>query len=209
MGGTRRGATYATAGVDIEAGDAAVARIRDHVASTARPEVLGGIGGFGASFAFDPSRYAEPVLVSSTDGVGTKAAVAAAAARYDTIGIDLVAMCVDDIVCAGAEPLFLLDYITTAVLDPDQMEQLVAGVAHGCRVAGCALVGGEMAEHPGTMAPGFRRCAGIRSGHQNVRCGVVLQATARRGGDPRRAFRRLSSSRRNRGPFRRQVTSGG
>jgi len=111
--GRAGGATYAGAGVDIAAGDAAVARIGELVASTRRPEVLGGIGGFGGSFAFDPSRYRAPVLVSSTDGVGTKSYVAAAAGRYDTIGIDLVAMCVDDIVCVGAEPLFLLDYVTT------------------------------------------------------------------------------------------------
>ena len=164
MGGVRQGATYAAAGVDIEAGDAAVARIRDHVASTTRPEVLGGIGGFGGSFAFDPARYTAPVLVSSTDGVGTKAQVAAATGRYDTVGVDLVAMCVDDIVCVGAEPLFLLDYITTASLDPAQMEALVAGVAHGCRLAGCALLGGEMAEHPGAMAPGAFDLAGFAVG---------------------------------------------
>jgi phosphoribosylformylglycinamidine cyclo-ligase len=157
----RRGATYASAGVDIDAGDRAVARIRDHVASTTRPEVLGGIGGFGGTFAFDPTRYDQPVLVSSTDGVGTKAAVAAATARYDTVGIDLVAMCADDIVCVGAEPLFLLDYITTSKLDPDQMEQLVAGVADGCRQAGCALLGGEMAEHPGSLPSGDFDLAGF------------------------------------------------
>ena len=141
-----------------------MARIRDLVASTARPEVLGGIGGFGGSFAFDPARYRQPVLVSSTDGVGTKSYVATAAARYDTIGIDLVAMCVDDIVCVGAEPLFLLDYITTGKLDPDQMEQLVAGVAAGCRQAGCALLGGEMAEHPGALPPGEFDLAGFTVG---------------------------------------------
>ena len=159
-----KGATYAGAGVDIAAGDSAVARIRDLVASTARPEVLGGIGGFGGSFAFDPARYRHPVLVSSTDGVGTKSYVAAAAGRYDTIGIDLVAMCVDDIVCVGAEPLFLLDYITTGKIDPDQMEQLVAGVAAGCRQAGCALLGGEMAEHPNSLPPGEFDLAGFTVG---------------------------------------------
>ncbi len=160
----RPGATYAGAGVDIDAGDSAVARIRDLVASTARPEVIGGIGAFGGSFAFDPARYRQPVLVSSTDGVGTKALVAAAVGRYDTIGIDLVAMCVDDIVCAGAEPLFLLDYITTGKLDPQQMEDLVAGVAAGCRRAGCALLGGEMAEHPGTLPLGQFDLAGFAVG---------------------------------------------
>ena len=164
MAGRRRGATYASAGVDIAAGDDAVARIRHQVASTARPEVLGGIGGFGGSFAFDPARYRQPVLVSSTDGVGTKSYVATDAGRYDTIGIDLVAMCVDDIVCVGAEPLFLLDYVTTAKLDPEQMEQLVAGVADGCRQAGCALLGGEMAEHPGSLPPGGFDLAGFAVG---------------------------------------------
>jgi phosphoribosylformylglycinamidine cyclo-ligase len=162
--GRAGGATYAGAGVDIAAGDSAVARIGALVASTARPEVLGGIGGFGGSFAFDPARFRQPVLVSSTDGVGTKSYVASAAARYDTIGIDLVAMCVDDIVCVGAEPLFLLDYITTGKLDPEQMEQLVSGVAAGCRSAGCALLGGEMAEHPGALPPGEFDLAGFTVG---------------------------------------------
>ncbi|HUO47960.1 MAG TPA: phosphoribosylformylglycinamidine cyclo-ligase [Acidimicrobiales bacterium] len=158
------GATYEAAGVDIAAGDAAVERIKSLVASTARPEVLGGIGGFGGRFAFDAARYREPVLVASTDGVGTKALVAQAAGRFDTIGIDLVAMCVDDIVCVGAEPLFLLDYVATGKLDADQMEALVAGVADGCRQAGCALLGGEMAEHPGVMAPGEFDLAGFAVG---------------------------------------------
>ncbi len=158
------GATYASVGVDIAAGDSAVERIRAHVASTARPEVLGGIGGFGGCFAFEPGRFARPVLVASTDGVGTKALVARDAGRFDTIGIDLVAMCVDDLVCVGAEPLFLLDYVVTGKLDPDQMEALVAGVADGCRQAGCALLGGEMAEHPGAMAPGEFDLAGFAVG---------------------------------------------
>ena len=157
-------ATYRAAGVDIAAGEQAVDRIRRDVASTARPEVVGGIGGFGGAFAFDPTRYRRPVLVSSTDGVGTKAMVAAAAGRYDTIGVDLVAMCVDDVVCTGAEPLFLLDYLSTGKLDPLQAEQLVAGVADGCRAAGCALLGGEMAEHPGAMAPGQFDLAGFAVG---------------------------------------------
>src|SRR5580658_360320 len=156
--------TYASVGVDIAAGDSAVQRIREHVASTARPEVLGGIGGFGGCFAFDPGRYAQPVLVSSTDGVGTKALVARDAGRFDTIGIDLVAMCVDDLVCVGAEPLFLLDYVVTGKLVPDQMEALVSGVADGCRQAGCALLGGEMAEHPGAMGPGEFDLAGFAVG---------------------------------------------
>ena len=116
--------------------------------------MIGDIGGFGGLFRFDPSRYKDPVLVSSTDGVGTKAMVAQAVGKFETIGIDLVAMCVDDLVCQGAEPLFFLDYIAVGRLDPDHIDQLVAGVAEGCRQAGCALIGGEMAEHPGAMEPG-------------------------------------------------------
>jgi len=148
------GETYEQAGVSITAGEEAVERIKAKVRSTFRPEVIGDIGGFGGLFGFDSSRYRQPVLVSSTDGVGTKALVAQAAGRFDTIGVDLVAMCVDDIVCQGAEPLFFLDYIAVGRLDPDHIEQLVEGVAEGCRQAGCALIGGEMAEHPGAMEPG-------------------------------------------------------
>ncbi len=148
------GETYEQAGVSITAGEEAVERIKAKVRSTFRPEVIGDIGGFGGLFGFDSARYRQPVLVSSTDGVGTKALVAQAAGRFDTIGVDLVAMCVDDIVCQGAEPLFFLDYIAVGRLDPDHIEQLVEGVAEGCRQAGCALIGGEMAEHPGAMEPG-------------------------------------------------------
>jgi len=148
------GETYEGAGVSITAGEEAVERIKAKVRSTFRPEVIGDIGGFGGLFGFDPSAYREPVLVSSTDGVGTKALVAQATGRFDTIGVDLVAMCVDDLVCQGAEPLFFLDYIAVGRLDPDHIEQLVGGVAEGCRQAGCALIGGEMAEHPGAMEPG-------------------------------------------------------
>jgi phosphoribosylformylglycinamidine cyclo-ligase len=148
------GETYEAAGVSIGAGEAAVEAIKADVRSTFRPEVIGDIGGFGGLFRFDPSKYRDPILVSSTDGVGTKAQVARAVGRYDTIGVDLVAMCVDDLVCQGAEPLFFLDYISVGELDPGQIKQLVAGVAEGCRTAGCALIGGEMAEHPGVMAAG-------------------------------------------------------
>jgi phosphoribosylformylglycinamidine cyclo-ligase len=148
------GESYRSAGVDIDAGEEAVERIKKHVRSTLRPEVIGDIGGFGGLFAFAGHRYTNPVLVSSTDGVGTKALIAQAVGRFDTIGVDLVAMCVDDIVCQGAEPLFFLDYIAVGKLDPNHVEQLVAGVAEGCREAGCALIGGEMAEHPGAMEPG-------------------------------------------------------
>ena len=146
--------TYHGSGVDIAAGERAVEAIKADVRSTFRPEVIGDVGGFGGLFAFAADRYRDPVLVSSTDGVGTKALVAQATGRFDTIGIDLVAMCVDDIVCHGAEPLFFLDYVATGKLNVDHVKALVAGVAGGCREAGCALIGGEMAEHPGAMEPG-------------------------------------------------------
>jgi len=148
------GTSYEDAGVSISAGEEAVERIKSKVRSTFRPEVIGDIGGFGGLFEFAQHRYTHPVLVSSTDGVGTKALIAQATGRFDTIGVDLVAMCVDDIVCQGAEPLFFLDYIAVGKLDPDHIEQLIEGVALGCRQAGCALIGGEMAEHPGAMEPG-------------------------------------------------------
>ena len=153
-GSSTRRLTYETAGVSITAGEDAVSRIKAHVRSTYRPEVIGDIGGFGGLFAFPKERYRNPVLVASTDGVGTKALVAKAAGRFTTIGVDLVAMCVDDLVCQGAEPLFFLDYIAVGKLDPDHIDALVSGVAEGCRQAGCALIGGEMAEHPGAMDPG-------------------------------------------------------
>ena len=146
-------ATYTGAGVDIAAGRRAVELILPMVASTRRAEVLGDLGGFGGLFGLDAGRYEHPVLVASTDGVGTKAAVARETGRLDTIGIDLVAMCVDDLVCQGAEPLFLLDYISTGALDPSRMADLVSGVAEGCRQVGAALLGGEMAEHAGVLPP--------------------------------------------------------
>ena len=148
------GETYEAAGVSIGAGELAVQRIKDKLRSTYRPEVIGDIGGFGGLFAMDPHRWKDPVLVASTDGVGTKALVAQATGRFDTIGIDLVAMVVDDLACQGAEPLFFLDYIAVGRLDPDHVEQLVHGMVLGCREAGCALIGGEMAEHPGSMEAG-------------------------------------------------------
>jgi phosphoribosylformylglycinamidine cyclo-ligase len=185
--GTSTGATYAAAGVDIEAAETAVERLRSVTATTDRPGVVGGIGGFGGLFALDAGRYRQPVLVSSTDGVGTKLAVARAVGRYDTVGIDLVAMCVDDVVCTGAEPLFLLDYLAVGRLNPERVEQVVSGVAEGCRRAGCALLGGETAEHPGVMDPdeldmaGF--CVGVveeaeRLGPHLVRPGDVLVGLA-------------------------------
>ena len=158
------GETYAGSGVDITAGEEAVERIKHHVRSTFRPEVIGDIGGFGGLFEFPKDRYKRPVLVASTDGVGTKALVARMAGRFDTIGLDLVAMCVDDLVCQGAEPLFFLDYIAVGKLEPGHIDVLVEGVARGCREAGCALIGGEMAEHPGAMEPGEFDLVGMAVG---------------------------------------------
>jgi phosphoribosylformylglycinamidine cyclo-ligase len=140
--------TYKDAGVDIDAGDALVDRIKPLAKATTRPEVLGGIGGFSALCTI-PTRYREPVLVSGTDGVGTKLKTALATGRHDTIGIDLVAMCVNDVLVTGAEPLFFLDYYATGKLDVDTAASVVAGIAEGCKQAGCALVGGETAELPG------------------------------------------------------------
>ncbi len=158
------GHTYAEAGVSIEAGDEAVQRIKESVRPTYRPGVLGDVGGFGGLFHLGAAGYSDPVLVSATDGVGTKAMVAAQARRYDSVGIDLVAMCVDDLICQGAEPLFFLDYLAIGSLDPEMAEQLVAGVADGCRQANCALIGGEMAEHPGAMDAGEFDLAGFAVG---------------------------------------------
>jgi phosphoribosylformylglycinamidine cyclo-ligase len=143
--------SYAAAGVDIEAGDRAVELMKAAVARTHRPEVVGGLGGFAGLFDLDLKRYPKPVLASSTDGVGTKLVIAQALDRHDTIGIDLVAMVVDDLVVVGAEPLFLTDYIATGRVVPQRIAAIVAGVAEGCVQAGCALVGGETAEHPGVM----------------------------------------------------------
>ena len=160
----------------------AVSRIAALVASTSRPEVLGGIGGFGGSFALDIARMTAPVLVASTDGVGTKLAVAQAAGRFETVGVDLVAMCVDDLVCVGAEPLFMLDYISTGRLDPDQVEALVGGVADGCRQAGCALLGGEIAEHPaGDRRPATLRHGRVRGGRRRTRRHARTRERRRRG----------------------------
>ena len=141
---------YRSAGVDVAAGDRAVDLMQAHVASTHRPEVVGGLGGFGGAIAI-PAGYRDPLLVASTDGVGTKTAIAASLGRFDTIGIDLVAMCADDVVCSGAEPLAFLDYIAVGHVIPEWVAELVGSVAAGCREAGCALVGGETAEHPGLM----------------------------------------------------------
>jgi phosphoribosylformylglycinamidine cyclo-ligase len=149
-----RPATYADSGVDIDAGERAVDLIKPMVASTRRAEVVGDLGDFGGLFRLDTACYDRPVLVAATDGVGTKLVVAQDVGRLDTIGIDLVAMCVDDLVCQGAEPLFFLDYISTGAVEPTDMADLVAGVAAGCRQVGAALLGGEMAEHAGIMRSG-------------------------------------------------------
>jgi phosphoribosylformylglycinamidine cyclo-ligase len=166
------GATYAGAGVDIAAGDAAVERLRGMVQ---------GIGGFGGQFPLDLVRFPHPVLVASTDGVGTKMVVARDTGRYDTVGIDLVAMCVDDLVCVGAEPLFMLDYIATGKVDPDQVATVVAGVHEGCRQAGCALIGGETAEHAGVMPRDELDLAGFAVGV--VEQGAQLGSERVRAGD--------------------------
>jgi phosphoribosylformylglycinamidine cyclo-ligase len=149
----REGLTYSGAGVDITAGERAVDAMKELVKSTHRPEVLGEVGGFGGLFAV-PQTYRSPVLVASTDGVGTKLAVARAMGRYTTVGIDLVAMCVDDLVCQGAEPLFLLDYQVHGSLSVPVVGQVMQGIAQGCREAGCAILGGELAEHPGSLDDG-------------------------------------------------------
>src|SRR5664280_2090413 len=150
--GTRAPITYRDAGVDTAEGARAVDGIRESVRSTYRREVIGDIGGFGGLFSLAAAkRMDDPVLVSGTDGVGTKLALAQQLDRHDTVGIDLVAMCVNDILVSGAEPLFFLDYIAVGKLDSARMASIVGGIAEGCRQAGCALVGGEMAEHPGVV----------------------------------------------------------
>ena len=152
-------AAYADAGVDVEAGDRAVALLRERGA-IAGGDLLGRLGGFGAALAMPPG-YREPVLVSATDGVGTKTEIARQLGRFDTIGRDLVAMCADDVVCHGAEPLFFLDYVAVGKVVPERVAELVGGVAAGCAEAGCALVGGETAEHPGVMEPDAFDLAGF------------------------------------------------
>lgn len=155
---------YATAGVDLDAADRAVSRIAELAGRTRRREVLDTIGGFAGLFALDPSAYREPVLVSSTDGVGTKVELARRTGVLDTIGLDLVAMVVDDLVVSGAEPLFFNDYLVVGSLDPDRVASIVAGIAEGCAIAGCALTGGETAEHPGLLDPDAFDLAGFGVG---------------------------------------------
>ena len=156
--------SYAAAGVDIEAGYKGVQLMKQHVERTRIPGVVSGIGGFGGLFAPDVSGMEEPILVSGTDGVGTKIRIAQLLDRHDTIGIDCVAMCVNDIICCGAKPLFFLDYIAIGKNEPEKVASIVSGVAEGCVRSGCALVGGETAEHPGVMSPGDYDLAGFAVG---------------------------------------------
>jgi phosphoribosylformylglycinamidine cyclo-ligase len=185
-----RGATYAEAGVDIAAGEVAVELMKEKVARAQRPEVVGDIGGFAGLFRFDFTRYSKPLLATSTDGVGTKLTIAQELDRHDTIGVDLVGMVVDDIVVCGAEPLFMTDYIACGQVVPERMAAIVGGVAEGCREAGCALIGGETAEHPGLMRPHEYDLAGAGVGvveednvlgAERVRAGDIVIAMASSG----------------------------
>ncbi len=186
---SKQSLSYKDAGVDINAGNELVERIKPHVKRTTRPEVIGGLGGFGALTAI-PSKYKEPVLVSGTDGVGTKLRLAIDLNKHDTIGIDLVAMCVNDLVVQGAEPLFFLDYYATGKLDVDVASNVVKGIAEGCVQSGCALVGGETAEMPGMYHEGDYDLAGFCVGvveksqivdGSKVQAGDVLVALASSG----------------------------
>jgi phosphoribosylformylglycinamidine cyclo-ligase len=179
--GTKPSVSYADAGVNIDAGNELVERIKPLARGTARAGLMGGIGGFGALFDMKAAGFRDPILVSSTDGVGTKIKVAQLLGKHDTIGIDLVAMCVNDLVVQGAEPLFFLDYFATSRLEVGVAESVVAGIAEGCRQAGCALAGGETAEMPGIYKPGEYDLAGFAVGA--VERGEVLPREDAQAGD--------------------------
>jgi phosphoribosylformylglycinamidine cyclo-ligase len=175
------GASYKAAGVDIAAGETLVSRIAPTAKATARAGVMGGLGGFGAAFDLNAAGFVDPILVAATDGVGTKLLIAEASGKHDEIGIDLVAMCVNDLAAQGAEPLFFLDYFATGKLDVNQAAQVITGVAEGCRLAGCALVGGETAEMPGVYPVGRYDVAGFAVGA--VERGGFIDGTAAQAGD--------------------------
>ena len=177
----RQPVSYADAGVDIAAGERAVELMKSAVGRASRPEVLGGLGGFAGLFELDLSRWRRPLLAAATDGVGTKVAIAQALDRHDTVGIDLVAMVVDDLVVCGAEPLFLTDYIACGRVIPERIAAMVAGIAEGCRQAGAALIGGETAEHPGLLEPAEYDMAA--SGVGAVEADAVLGPARVRPGD--------------------------
>ena len=190
MTGTgKNGLSYAQAGVDIDAGNALVDRIKPAAAASARPGTMAGLGGFGALFDLKAAGYSDPILVAATDGVGTKLKIAIDTGVVDTIGQDLVAMCVNDLVCQGAEPLFFLDYFATGKLDVDQAARIVEGIAYACKASGCALVGGETAEMPGLYKGGDFDLAGFAVGAmergadlpQGVAAGDVLLGLASSG----------------------------
>ncbi|MBL4918874.1 phosphoribosylformylglycinamidine cyclo-ligase [Szabonella alba] len=189
MSDRRNGITYADAGVDIDAGNALVERIKPAAKRTARPGTMSGLGGFGALFDLKAAGYSDPVLVAATDGVGTKLRIAIDTGEVDTIGVDLVAMCVNDLVCQGAEPLFFLDYFATGKLNVDEATRIINGIAAGCEASGCALIGGETAEMPGMYHKGDFDLAGFAVGAmergadlpQGVASGDVLLGLASNG----------------------------